>query len=206
MALTGLAWSLFVLTHMAGNLLILIDAEAYNKYGHAIVTNPLIYLAEAGLVAMILVHIVNGIKLTLENRAARPEKYAMSTNGKKAARFQSKFMIFHGSLLAVFLVWHLITFKYGPHYSVTYNGVEMRDLHKLVLEVFQSPLYVVGYVVCLIGVGFHLSHGFYSSFATLGLYHPRFSPLLNKFGYLYSVVVAAGFMSQPIYVFLVAGR
>lgn len=206
MALTGLAWSLFVLTHMAGNLLILINAEAYNKYGHAIVTNPLIYVAEAGLVLMILVHIFTGVKLTLENRAARPQKYALPTNGKKAARFQSKFMIFHGSLLLVFLIWHLITFKYGPHYSVTYNGVEVRDLHRLVLEVFQNPIYVVGYIVCLIGVGFHLSHGFYSSFATLGLFHPRFSPILNKFGYLYSFVVAAGFISQPLYVFLIAGR
>lgn len=203
MALTGLAWSLFVLSHMAGNLLILVGPEAYNRYGHAIVSNPLIYLAEAGLVLFLLAHTVNGIRLTIENRCARPEKYAMPTNGTKAARFQSKFMIFHGSLILVFVIWHLITFKYGPHYSVNYGGVEMRDLHKLVIEVFQNPVYVAGYLVCLLGVALHLSHGFYSSFASLGFYHPRYSPMLNKAGYFYAAVVGAGFIVQPLYVFLI---
>lgn len=203
MAATGLAWSLFVLTHMAANMLILFDAEAYNKYSHALITNPLIYIAEAGLVATLLAHIVNGIWVTIENRRARPTKYAMTSNGQKAPRFQSRWMAFHGILLAVFIVYHLVTFKFGPVYYVTYDGVQMRDLHRLVLEVFQDPAYVIFYAVCLVAVGFHLSHGLYSSFATLGLYHPKFSPALNKFGYMYGAVVAAGFLSQPIYVFFV---
>ncbi|MDX9731961.1 MAG: succinate dehydrogenase cytochrome b subunit [Bdellovibrionales bacterium] len=206
MAVTGIAWSLFVLSHMAANLLILFDAEAYNKYSHALISNPAIYIAEAGLVLMILVHIVNGIKLTIENKAARPQKYAMVPSGEKAPRFQSKWMVYHGTLLAIFLVWHLVTFKFGTYYAVTYDGVEMRDLHRLVLEVFQEPFYVVFYLLCMVAVGFHLSHGFYSSFASLGLYHPRFSPMLSKFGVLYAVIVAAGFMSQPIYVFFLAGK
>ena len=203
MAVTGLAWSLFVLTHMAANMLILFDAEAYNKYSHALITNPFIYVAEAGLVATLLAHIVNGIWVTYENRKARPQKYAMTSNGLKAPRFQSRWMVFHGILLAVFVVYHLVTFKFGPVYYVTYDGVQMRDLHRLVLEVFQSPLYVAFYAICLVAVGFHLSHGLYSSFATLGWYHPRFSPALNSFGYLYGAVVAVGFLSQPIYVFFV---
>lgn len=206
MALTGLAWSLFVLTHMAANLLILFDAEAYNKYSHALISNPFIYVAEAGLVLMLLIHVVNGVMVTIGNRSARPLKYAMTPSGDKAPRFQSKWMAYHGTLLLVFLIWHLVTFKYGTVYTVTYDGVEMRDLHRLVLEVFQSPFYVGFYVACMVAVGFHLSHGFYSSFATLGLYHPRYSPMIDKFGYLYAVIVAAGFMSQPIYVFFLAGR
>lgn len=206
MALTGLAWSLFVLTHMAANLLILFDAEAYNKYSHALISNPFIYVAEAGLVLMLLIHVVNGVMVTIGNRSARPLKYAMTPSGDKAPRFQSKWMAYHGTLLLVFLVWHLVTFKFGTPYTVTYDGVEMRDLHRLVLEVFQSPFYVGLYLACMVAVGFHLSHGFYSSFATLGLYHPRYSPMIDKFGYLYAVIVAAGFMSQPIYVFFLAGR
>jgi succinate dehydrogenase / fumarate reductase cytochrome b subunit len=206
MALTGLAWSLFVLTHMAANLLILFDAEAYNKYSHALISNPFIYVAEAGLVLMLLIHVVNGVMVTIGNRSARPLKYAMTPSGDKAPRFQSKWMAYHGTLLLVFLVWHLVTFKFGTVYTVTYDGVEMRDLHRLVLEVFQSPFYVGFYLACLVAVGFHLSHGFYSSFATLGLYHPRYSPMIDKFGYLYAAIVAAGFMSQPIYVFFLAGR
>lgn len=206
MAVTGLIWSGFVLTHMAANLLILVDAEAYNKYSHALTSNPFIYLAEAALLITILMHIVSGVHLTIQNKMARPQKYAIPTNGEKAPRFQSKWMIYHGTLIAIFLVYHLVTFKFGTYYSVTYNGVEMRDLHKLVLEVFQNPLYVGFYVVCMVAVGLHLSHGFYSSFASLGLYHPRYSPMLNKFGYFYGAVIAAGFIVQPLYVFFLAGR
>lgn len=206
MAVTGLAWSLFVLSHMAGNLLILVSAETYNKYSHALISNPFIYIAEAGLVLTILIHIVTGLKLTIENKCARGGKYAMTPSGDKAARFQSKWMAYHGTLILIFVVFHLITFKYGTFYSIEYGGVAMRDLHRLVIEVFQSPGYVGFYLVCLVALGFHLSHGFYSSFASLGLYHPRYSPLLNKFGYLYAVVVTAGFIVQPIYVFFLAGR
>ncbi len=206
MAATGLAWSLFVLSHMAANMLILFSAEAYNKYSHVLTSNPAIYLAEAGLVLMILAHIVNGVRLAIQNRCARPQKYSMPTGGEKAARFQSKWMVYHGTLLAIFLVWHLLTFKFGAIYTVTYGGVEMRDLHRLVLEVFQSPTYVVGYFLCMIAVGLHLSHGFYSAFASLGLSHPRYASLVNKFGCLYAAIIAAGFISQPIYVYFIAGR
>jgi succinate dehydrogenase / fumarate reductase cytochrome b subunit len=204
MGATGLIWSGFVLTHMLGNMLIFVGADAYNSYSHALVSNPLIYLAEAFLLLTILAHAVKGIQLTFENRSARQSKYAMPTNGKKAARFQSKFMIFHGSMVLVFIILHLITFKYGPHYTTTVGGVEMRDIYKLVIEVFHEPLYVAWYAVALIFVGLHLSHGFYSAFASLGLYHPRYTPILSKIGYVYAAVIAAGFLSQPIYVYFCA--
>jgi succinate dehydrogenase / fumarate reductase cytochrome b subunit len=204
MGATGIAWSLFVLTHMAGNLLILVGPDAYNKYSHALISNPLLIFAELGLVATLLLHVVTGLKLFFENRAARPTKYAMPTNGEKKARFQSKFMAFHGSLILVFLILHLITFKYGAHYTTVVDGVEMRDLHRLVMEVFAKPGYVLWYTICLIGVGLHLSHGFYSSFASLGIFHPRFDGIMNKAGYVYAIIIAAGFLIQPLYVFVFA--
>ncbi len=203
MGLTGLAWSLFVLSHMAGNLLILVGADAYNKYSHALITNPLIYIAEGGLVLTLLLHVFYGIKLTLENKRARKQKYAMPTNGEKAARPNSKFMIFHGTMILAFVILHLFTFKYGTHYETTIDGVVMRDLHRLIIEVFQSPAYVVWYLVALVLVGLHLSHGLYSSFCSLGFYHPRYSSILNKLGYVYAAVVAAGFIVQPLYVFFI---
>jgi succinate dehydrogenase / fumarate reductase, cytochrome b subunit len=106
-------------------------------------------------------------------------------------------------MLLVFLILLLITFMYGAHYDTTIDGVVMRDLHRLVLEVFQSPIYVGWYLVALVLVGLHLSHGFYSSFCSLGFYHPRYSSMLNKLGYLYAFVVAAGFIVQPLYVFFI---
>lgn len=206
MGVTGLVWAGFVLMHMFGNLLIVLGPNVYNSYGHAIVSNPLLYVAEAGLVLTLLFHVYEGILLTLKNKAARPVKYAMPTNGPKAARFQSKWMIFHGSILLVFIILHLAHFKYGPGasdgYVVTIHGVEMRDLYKLVIETFHSPLYLIWYCFAMVVVGLHLSHGLYSSFASLGFYHPKFSPLLSKVGYVYAAIVAAGFIVPPVYVFL----
>lgn len=205
MGFTGLAWALFVLSHMLGNLLIMAGPEAYNKYSHAIVSNPLVYVAEAGLVVTLLVHVIDGIILTRKNKTARPQKYAMPTNGSKAARFQSKWMIFHGSILLFFIITHLITFKYGPGlgegYVATYGGVQMRDLYKLAFELFKRPEFLGWYAVAMLFVGLHLSHGFYSAFASLGIYHPKLSPWLSCFGYLYAAVVALGFIVPPLYVF-----
>ncbi len=204
MSITGLIWLGFVLTHMLGNLLIFAGADAYNSYSHALISNPFLILAEAALVITLLVHIFTGVKLTIENKAARSKKYAMPSNGEKAARFQSKFMIFHGSILLVFIILHLITFKYGAHYTTTVKGVEMRDLHKLVLEVFQNPIYVAWYCLALVSLGLHLSHGFFSSLASSGLYSPKYASAVSKFGYFYAVAVSIGFISQPVYVYLFA--
>lgn len=200
MALTGMAWSLFVLSHMLGNLLIFVSAEAYNRYSHALITNPLLYIAEGGLVFTLAVHVYNGVKLTLHNRAAKPMQYAVTPKGPKGASLASRTMIYTGSITLAFLILHLITFKYGTHYSAVYDGVEMRDLHRLIIEVFQSPAYVAGYLVCLVLVGIHLYHGVASSFQTLGINHPRYTPYIKKFGYTYAIIVALGFISQPLYV------
>ena len=202
MSITGLVWLGFVLTHMLGNLLIFAGPDAYNYYGHAIISNPILPIAEALLVLTLGIHIFTGVKLTVENKAARSQKYAMPSNGEKAARFQSRFMIFHGSILLVFIILHLITFKYGPHYMTHVKGVEMRDLHKLVVEVFQNPIYVGWYVVAMLSLGLHLSHGLFSSLASAGLYNPKFAPAISVIGYIYAAGVSIGFLSQPVYVYI----
>ena len=208
MAVTGLAWAGFVLTHMLGNLLIFAGPQAYNRYGHTLTSNPLLIIAEAGLVGTLLLHIYQGVVLTLRNRGARKQKYAMPTNGEKAARFQSKWMAFHGTLLLVFIVLHIVQFKFGPGqtegYEMMIDGQRMRDLHRLVIETFRQPIFLAWYAVCLVGVGLHLSHGFASSFSSLGLHHPKYSPLISKVGYVYAAIVALGFISPPLYVFFAA--
>jgi succinate dehydrogenase / fumarate reductase, cytochrome b subunit len=201
MGVCGAVWAGFVFVHMAGNMLILVSAELYNRYGHAIVSNkPLLYTTEVILVGALLVHAVVGISLAIENRRAKPQKYAVSATGEKRSTLASRTMAFHGSVLLFFIIYHLITFKYGTEYMVTYNGVEMRDLHRLVLEVFQRPEYVVGYVICLLLLGWHLSHGVSSIFQTLGLNHPKYTKKIKWLACIYALVVAAGFISQPLYV------
>ncbi|MCC7404301.1 MAG: succinate dehydrogenase cytochrome b subunit [Bdellovibrionales bacterium] len=202
-ALTGLGLSLFVLMHMLGNLLILVSPEAYNKYGHALTSNPGIYLAEVGLVAILFVHLALAMKLTRENWKARPVGYAVVSSGEKATSLTTRSMWAQGILIFVFIIHHLITFKFGPHYEVEYGGVMMRDLHRLVIEVFQNPLYVAWYLVALFALAFHLSHGVKSSIQTLGIHHPRYFNKFKMAGILYSVLVGVGFMSQPLYVFLI---
>ncbi len=203
MGLSGLIWAGFVFGHMAGNMLILVGPEAYNHYANAIATNPiLLYSTEVLLLAMLIPHVINGLWLWLENRrAAHGWK---KTNGKKAPRWNSRWMAFHGSIILVFIITHLATFKYGTTYTTQLNGVEVRDIYKLVVEVFHQPGFVLWYLVALVLLGFHLSHGFYSSFASLGIWHPKYSPWLNCIGYVYSIVVVLGFVSQPVYVYFFA--
>ena len=204
MGLTGLVWSGFVLTHMAGNMLIFAGAEAFNRYGHAIVSNPALPLAETLLVLTLLAHAYLALSLSFDNRRARPSRYAVAPTPNKQASAASRTMAATGSLILAFIILHIAHFKYGTHYSATYAGVEMRDLHRLVIETFHKPGYVAWYVVALFFLGFHLSHGFSSSFQSLGLNHPRYTPWVKKAACAYAIIVAGGFIAQPLYVFLLA--
>ena len=206
MALTGLGLSVFVLLHMLGNLGLFVSAEVYNKYSHALISNPLIYVAEIGLLAIFIIHIISAVLLSLRNQTARLDRYAMPTHGQKAVTNASKTMIHTGIVILIFTVYHLITFKYGPHYEVTYNGVTMRDLHQLVLEVFKSPAYVAGYVFALLLLGHHLSHGVQSAIKTLGFYHPKYVNCVGRIGLGFALLVTIGFVAQPLYVFFSLNR
>ncbi len=204
MGFTGLVWAGFVLTHMAGNLLIFAGADAYNKYGHAIISNPLIIPAEIFLLIAFLAHIFLAAKLTIENKIAKGSRYLATPSGEKAGSLASRTMAIQGSIILVFLILHIATFKFGTHYETTVNGVVMRDLYKLIIEVFQQPLYVAWYVLALFVLGFHLKHGFGSVFQSFGLKNDHYAPLINKLSCLYGIIVALGFLSQPLYVFFFA--
>ena len=198
----GLGLSLFVLVHMSGNLLIFAGPEAFNKYAYALTSNPLIYVAEAGLLAIFLLHLVVAMVLTVYNKVAKKQNYAVAATKTKAT-FASKTLHYQGIIILAFVIWHLISFKYGPHYEVTYDGTQMRDLFTLVIEYFQSPLNVVAYVFVLFLLGMHLSHGLASSFQTLGFNGAKFDPVIEKIGKAYAFIVTVGFISQPVYVYFV---
>lgn len=202
MGITGLIWAGFVLAHMAGNLLIFVSHDAYNAYGHALTSGNIIYIVEAILVSALLVHVFCALSLTKDNRVAKGQRYAVTASGKKKVSLASRTMAVQGSLILVFVIWHLITFKFGTHYETTVNGVVMRDLARLMVEVFQSPGYVGWYLVCLVLLGFHLSHGVGSTFQSLGLMEGTYRNLWKKLSYGYAVIVALGFIAQPVYIFL----
>ena len=201
--LTGLGLCGFLLMHMLGNLLILVGPQAYNEYSYKLISNPLIYVAEVGLVALFLGHLVFASAISIKNVAARDSRYAVMSNGPKGTSMIQRTLWPQGLLILVFVILHLITFKYGTHYTVNYGGVEMRDLHKLVIEVFQQPLYVAWYLVALVVLGLHVSHGLGSSFQSLGIHHPRYQCAIRCMSLTYAFVVILGFLSQPLYVYFV---
>jgi len=206
MGITGLIWAGFVLVHMAGNMLILVGASAYNNYAHALEKTPITPIVEVILIASVIAHVACAISLTRQNRKARgPQRYTQNTNGQKAIYTPARLMAVQGSLILAFLVLHLAGFKYGTYYETTVDGVVMRDLHRLVIEIFKQPGYLAWYVFSLCLLAFHLSHGVGSTIQSLGILNDRMAPNVKRISLIYGFGVAAGFIVQPLYVFFIAG-
>lgn len=206
MALTGLGLVAFVTVHLIGNLILLKgDADAFNIYAHFYMKlGGALYVIEAGLVAVFLVHIVSAIRVYLSKRKARPQNYIKKADagGKSRKTVSSVSMIFTGLTLLVFLVIHLLNFKYGPHYSTLVEGVEMRDLYRVVIDTYAQPLWTGFYVFCMVLLGFHLRHGFWSAFQSLGVLQPRCSNFIYGLGVAIALLLAFGFVIIPIWIFL----
>lgn len=205
MAITGLAWCGFVAGHMLGNLLYLVSPEAYNAYGHGITSNKAIYYTiEAGLLLTLTLHVVFAILVVLGNKSARPQGYAISQQRgeKTAASFASRTMKYSGILILVFVIQHLITFRFGPYYPTSLNGTEIRDLAKLMEEVFASAAYVGWYLLCLTLLAFHLSHALWSSLQTLGWIPANKEKALKNISCAFGWAVAVGFALNPLVIFL----
>jgi succinate dehydrogenase / fumarate reductase cytochrome b subunit len=202
MGFSGLVWVGFVMGHMLGNLLLFVSPEAYNEYGHALTSGKLIYVVEAALILSILSHVFMGIRLTLKNRVAKGVRYHAAPKGEKRGSWASQTMIFHGSIILFFVISHLLTFKFGGGGTVTVDGVVMRDLHGMVVEVFSNPLYVGGYIVSLLLLAAHLSHGVGSMLQSFGLNSRAHEKKVKIISIVYALIVGIGFISQPVYVYL----
>lgn len=199
MALSGLALCGFLVTHLAGNFLLLVGRDAFNLYAHTLVSNPLIYVAEAILLSIFLVHFFIAMKLTWENKSARPEKYYVKRKVGGGSNFASSTMPYTGVIILVFIVLHLLNFKYGTNYTYYLEGEEIRDIFRTVIEYFENPLYVAWYVFAMIAMGVHLSHGFQSTFQSLGICGPKYTPTIKKIGCIFSAVVSLGFSFLAIW-------
>lgn len=201
-AITGLALSGFVLTHMLGNLLLFVSPDAYNLYGHKLTSTPLIYLAEVGLIVFFLVHFGLTLKLTRQNRLSRPlAPEQLPSNPVKKASFASRTMALSGLMIFSFVILHLVTFKFGSYYETVVDGVKMRDLYRLVAEWFQQEWYVGFYLVCMLILFGHLSHGFTAAFQSLGLQSIH-NHTLKRIGWAFALIVGGGFFIQPLYMYL----
>lgn len=199
LATTGLMLSGFLLMHLIGNCLIYVGAGTFNTYAHKLTTNPLIIPMEIALALLFLSHIVLAIRLQIENKLARPQPYYMKVHTGAGATFASSTMPYTGIIILVFLVTHLIHFKFGPHFDTMVDGVPMRDLYKTVILYFQSPISVIWYLFCMVALGLHLSHGVWSALQSFGIYHPKWNCTFKIFSKCFAVIIAIGFAALPIY-------
>lgn len=202
-AITGLLLCGFLVVHMAGNFFIMAGPEAFNQYAYALKSNPLIVPAQILLYTLFLTHILLTIRLTVGNYNARPQKYFMRKKSGHGSTFASSSMPITGTLTLVFLIIHLINFKFGPVYTTYVDGVEMRDIYRTVIEYFGSPLSVLWYLLAMLFLAIHLSHGFWSALQSLGLNHPRYNNGLKNLSKAFALFIFFGFSSFPIYCYLI---
>jgi succinate dehydrogenase / fumarate reductase, cytochrome b subunit len=202
---TGVLLFAYLILHIAGNLMIFLGPETFNTYAHALINNPLVVPVEIGLLVVFLIHLFKAIRMTFQNQSARPAKYAKKewAGGASQKSLASSSMILTGLAILVFVPIHVWQFKYGTHYDF---GDGMRDLYRTEAENFSSPLAVALYTAMMVLVGLHLWHGVGSSFQSLGLNGPRFTPLIRKVGKVSAVVIAGGFIVITLWVFFVGGR
>lgn len=199
MALTGFGLVGFTASHLLGNLLIFLGADAFNMYAYTLTSNPLIYVAEAGLLGMFLLHILLAVLLKLQNIAARPQRYYTKVRSGRGETWASATMPYTGIILLIFVIIHLLNFKFGTNYATTVDGIEVRDLYRTVVEYFANPLYVAWYVVAMLALGLHTSHGVQSVFQTWGFNHKKYTPVIQTASLAYGLFVAAGFSILAIY-------
>ncbi|MGL4883032.1 MAG: succinate dehydrogenase cytochrome b subunit [Waterburya sp.] len=202
--ITGLGLSLFVLVHMVGNLTFLTSFVAYNKLAHFINSLGIIlYIVEFTLLGLVVLHIAIAIAIKLNTLQARPIGYSqMKSVGKPSKQsISSRTMLITGLILLGFLILHLATFKFGTYYSTVINGVEMRDLSRLVMEKFQNSVYAFGYTGVMVMLGFHLRHGLWSAWQSIGLLNSKISSLVYAIALLMAILITLGFVVLPLAIY-----
>jgi succinate dehydrogenase / fumarate reductase cytochrome b subunit len=206
MSLAGLFLMVFLVVHLSINLsLILAESrETFNKAAHFMGTNVIIKVMEIVLFGGFLLHMFYGLWLQLQNWLARPKRYKIENYSQTS--FFSKFMIHTAAIIGTFLVIHLFDFYfrakfYGEVPEVIYDGKEYHDLGILVIEKFKIGGAVIFYIICFLFLAFHLLHGFQSAFQSLGLEHKVYTPVIKAIGIAYTVLVSAGFILIPVYVY-----
>ncbi|MGD1951564.1 MAG: succinate dehydrogenase cytochrome b subunit [Leptolyngbyaceae cyanobacterium] len=199
---SGLALVTFVILHMLGNLILLVSADGYNRYGYLLErSGPLFWLIELALLGIVVFHILMGVQIFLGRLQARPQRYATykSAGAPSYQSLSSRTMIVTGLVLGSFLVWHLLTFKFGVRYTVP--GSDMRDLARLVIEKFRQPVYTVSYIGVITILATHLRHGIWSALQSLGALNANIRPAIYATSLVLAVGIATGFVVLPLAIY-----
>jgi len=205
MGLTGLFLISFLVVHCFINALIFFNdgGLTFNIGAAFMAHNWLIRAGEIVLFAGLLLHVVQALILTLENKRARPIGYA-KVDGAANSSWYSRSMGLLGTLLLMFLIIHLVHFWVKSRFTglpgEDANGNE--NLYAVMQETFKITWVVILYVLSMISLAYHLLHGFQSAFQTLGLNHKNYTPLIKKTGIVFSILIPFIFALMPILMYL----
>lgn len=210
MAVTGIGLVLFLFGHLAGNMLLFVGPEAMNTYAYDLkhlLHGAGIWLARGGLLLFAVLHIWSAFTLTRRIRAARPQGYARTEH--RTSTIASRSMALSGLLILSYVLYHLAHFTWGAVHSEWYegtytlaNGTIVHDVYGMVVASFQQPLISVLYMVAMVFTGMHLHHAIQSAVQTLGISHPRYTPMIRTGGKVLAIVLAVGFGSLPLTILL----
>ena len=199
MAITGLFLISFLFIHLVINLFTLAPTkDLFNDAAHFMATNPVIFAMQYILALGFIIHIIMGIKLTIQNKMARSQNYAYN-NMSSNTDFSSRSMIISGGLIIVFLILHLRDYFYQMKFVGLPEGTTDYDL---VVTLFSNPFYTAVYVFSFIVLGFHLNHGFKSAFQSVGANHNKYNPVIKTISTVYSIMIALGFSTIAIFHFI----
>jgi succinate dehydrogenase / fumarate reductase cytochrome b subunit len=196
MAITGLGFIGFLTVHLIGNLTLYSGRPLFTLYVKNLHTlGPLITLAELGLLFLAVIHVFIGTLLFYENVMARPARYKVNKNAG-GRTIGSRTQPYTGFIILAFVIVHLLDFHFAEHTN--------ESLYLLISSAFASPIYVIIYMVAMIAVALHISHGFWSLFQTLGANHPKYMPLVQRFGIVVSLIFGIGFGFIPLFISFIA--
>jgi len=204
MALLGIFLMLFLVVHLGINLCLLkSDPRWFNDAAYFMGTNYVVKIFEVVLFAGFILHMLLGIILQVQNWMARPVRYAV--NNRSETPFLSKYMIWTGGIVFIFLVIHLVNFwamKMGWVGGPALPDGEP-DFYRKATDLFSIPAYSLMYIVLIIVLGIHLNHAFQAAFQSLGLNVSKYTKCIERFGMVYSIVIPLGFIIIPIYFLLI---
>ena len=199
MAITGVILLLFVIGHMVGNLQIYEGRERLNAYGQLLHSlSEVLWAVRAVLIVSVVLHIIATVQLALRNKAARPVGY--SRREAINSSYASRTMYWSGPIVLAFVIFHLLHLTAG--YIVPGAAFIEGDVYHNVVSGFQVWWISAWYIFAICLLGLHLRHGIWSMFQSVGLNHPRFTPLLKQAALWIAVIIVIGYISIPISVLL----
>lgn len=202
MAVSGILLFGFVVGHMAGNLKMYLGAEAYNHYAESLRElgapifphGALLWVARAGLLAALLAHVVSAWQVTLQSRGARRVSYAKHVFQR--TDYAARTMRWGGVLILLFVIYHLLHLTFGL--EAVHPEFVSGDVYSNVVKGFSHPLVSGAYILANLALGFHLFHGLWSLFQTMGWNHPKYNAWRRSFAAFFAFVVSAGNISFPL--------